>query len=96
MLALSFNLTDSKLTQWYGIILTYIYHYMIYRHTGSQLSQIVYSSMKLSSYPYPPDFLAWMRQLFANPQPFIDACIQQYVPFSLFSSADWKLRGTAE
>ena len=29
----------------------------------------------VSSYPYPPEFLLWMRQLFASPQPFIDALI---------------------
>lgn len=33
----------------------------------------------VSSYPYPPQFLSWMRQVFANPQPFIDSCVQQYV-----------------
>jgi len=33
----------------------------------------------ISSYPYPPDFLSWMRQVFANPQPFIDACLSEYV-----------------
>jgi len=31
----------------------------------------------ISSYPYPPDFLSWMRQVFANPKPFIDACISE-------------------
>lgn len=30
----------------------------------------------LSSYPYPPQFLQWMKEVFANPQPFIAACIQ--------------------
>jgi hypothetical protein len=29
---------------------------------------------QISSYPYPPAFLTWMRQVFANPQPFIEAC----------------------
>ena len=29
----------------------------------------------ISSYPYPPQFLDWMRQLFAAPAPFIQACI---------------------
>lgn len=29
----------------------------------------------ISSYPYPPEFLDWMRQVFANPYPFIDACV---------------------
>eukprot|EP01100_Stratorugosa_tubuloviscum_P000240 TRINITY_DN104_c3_g2_i1.p1 TRINITY_DN104_c3_g2~~TRINITY_DN104_c3_g2_i1.p1 ORF type:complete len:278 (-),score=129.90 TRINITY_DN104_c3_g2_i1:153-986(-) len=31
----------------------------------------------ISSYPYPPDFLDWMHQLFQNPQPFIDTCIKE-------------------
>eukprot|EP00042_Codosiga_hollandica_P020244 m.64952 g.64952 ORF g.64952 m.64952 type:complete len:271 (-) comp49761_c0_seq1:114-926(-) len=30
----------------------------------------------LSSYPYPPQFLDWMMELFANPQPFTDACVE--------------------
>jgi hypothetical protein len=29
----------------------------------------------ISSYPYPPDFLLWMRQVFATPQPFFDSVI---------------------
>jgi hypothetical protein len=29
----------------------------------------------ISSYPYPPHFLNWMRELFAAPTPFINACI---------------------
>lgn len=29
----------------------------------------------ISSYPYPPQFLTWMRQAFAAPQPFIEACL---------------------
>lgn len=29
----------------------------------------------VSSYPYPPQFLGWMRQVFAAPQPFIAACL---------------------
>ena len=29
----------------------------------------------LSSYPHPPEFIDWMRQVFANPQPFIDEVI---------------------
>jgi len=31
----------------------------------------------VSSYPYPPDFLNWMRQLFKNPYPFINAAIKE-------------------
>lgn len=29
----------------------------------------------LSSYPYPPQFLVYMRQVFAQPAPFIAACV---------------------
>jgi hypothetical protein len=29
----------------------------------------------ISSYPYPPAFLTWMRQVFVQPAPFISACI---------------------
>ena len=29
----------------------------------------------VSSYPYPPQFLTWMRQVFADPVPFINACL---------------------
>jgi hypothetical protein len=31
----------------------------------------------VSSYPYPPAFLTWMRTVFAAPQPFIAACLAQ-------------------
>jgi hypothetical protein len=26
----------------------------------------------ISSYPYPPDFMDWMREVFANPVPFFE------------------------
>ena len=29
----------------------------------------------ISSYPYPPQFIVWMLEVFNNPQPFIDSCI---------------------
>ncbi len=29
----------------------------------------------LSSFPHPPEFIDWMRTVFANPQPFIDSCV---------------------
>ena len=29
----------------------------------------------VSSFPYPPAFLGWMREVFADPQPFFDACV---------------------
>mmetsp|Transcript_15534 Transcript_15534/g.23301 ORF Transcript_15534/g.23301 Transcript_15534/m.23301 type:complete len:285 (+) Transcript_15534:37-891(+) len=31
----------------------------------------------VSSYPYPDQFIDWMRQLFANPQPFTAHCIEE-------------------
>eukprot|EP01089_Gocevia_fonbrunei_P018820 TRINITY_DN6471_c0_g1_i2.p1 TRINITY_DN6471_c0_g1~~TRINITY_DN6471_c0_g1_i2.p1 ORF type:complete len:186 (-),score=38.77 TRINITY_DN6471_c0_g1_i2:73-630(-) len=31
----------------------------------------------ISSFPYPPQFLDWMRALFANPTPFINDCLEQ-------------------
>lgn len=31
----------------------------------------------ISSFPYPPQFIDWMRQLFSNPQPFIQSVLQQ-------------------
>lgn len=45
----------------------------------------------VSSYPYPPDFLLWMRQVFANPAPFIDACITAAKQYSLTGfNIDWE------
>lgn len=32
----------------------------------------------ISSYPYPPEFLDWMKQLFKNPKPFINEVIKKY------------------
>ena len=31
----------------------------------------------LSSFPHPPEFIQWMRQVFQNPEPFIDSCIHE-------------------
>eukprot|EP01119_Soliformovum_irregulare_P021167 TRINITY_DN6997_c0_g1_i3.p1 TRINITY_DN6997_c0_g1~~TRINITY_DN6997_c0_g1_i3.p1 ORF type:complete len:220 (+),score=44.55 TRINITY_DN6997_c0_g1_i3:76-735(+) len=31
----------------------------------------------VSSYPYPPQFLSWMRELFKNPRPFMDKAIAE-------------------
>jgi len=31
----------------------------------------------VSSYPYPPQFLDWMRELFKNPQPFINSALRE-------------------
>ena len=45
----------------------------------------------VSSFPYPPEFLTWMRQVFASPQPFIDACVSAAAAegFSGFN-IDWE------
>lgn len=45
----------------------------------------------LSSYPHPPEFLDWMREVFADPSTFIEACIEEanvnhYVGYNL----DWE------
>jgi hypothetical protein len=32
----------------------------------------------ISSYPYPPNFIDWMRELFASPLDFIEQVVQQY------------------
>ena len=31
----------------------------------------------VSTYPHPPEMVGWMRELWANPQPFTDACVKQ-------------------
>lgn len=31
----------------------------------------------ISSFPHPDEFIDWMRQVFVNPQPFINRCIEQ-------------------
>ena len=45
----------------------------------------------VSSYPYPPQFIVWMREVFKNPQPFIDSCISeaQYYGYTGFN-IDWE------
>ena len=45
----------------------------------------------LSSFPHPDEFMDWMREVFANPDPFIMSCINeakkyQYVGYNL----DWE------
>jgi len=35
----------------------------------------------ISSYPYPKEFIVWMRQLFANPDPFFADCITQAMKY---------------
>ena len=45
----------------------------------------------VSSYPYPPQFLEWMRQVFANPQPFVDQCIQEGLKWNYTGfNIDWE------
>lgn len=45
----------------------------------TQVASLIPSTLQrwamISSYPYPPDFLYWMRDVFTNPQPFIDSCL---------------------
>eukprot|EP00003_Mantamonas_plastica_P002065 TRINITY_DN1151_c0_g1_i3.p2 TRINITY_DN1151_c0_g1~~TRINITY_DN1151_c0_g1_i3.p2 ORF type:complete len:187 (-),score=57.10 TRINITY_DN1151_c0_g1_i3:185-745(-) len=51
----------------------------------------------VSSFPYPPQFIHWMRQVFANPQPFIEACLNamQKYKFNGFN-IDWEPTTGAE
>jgi len=45
----------------------------------------------ISSYPYPPNFMDWMRQLFANPQPFILTCVEQGLKYGYTGyNVDWE------
>jgi hypothetical protein len=45
----------------------------------------------VSSYPYPPAFLSWMREVFAAPQPFIDACVAAAAAHNLSGiNIDWE------
>lgn len=37
----------------------------------------------VSSYPYPPQFLDWMRQLFDNPEPFLSAVVGDIVKHNI-------------
>lgn len=52
----------------------------------------------ISSYPYPPQFLDWMRQVFASPQSFETEAIAQMVQHGfagtlLADSCPWHCRG---
>ena len=51
----------------------------------------------ISSYPYPPQFLTWMREVFANPAPFIAACIAALKanPSLTGFNVDWEPQGGA-
>jgi len=45
----------------------------------------------VSSYPYPPEFLQWMRQVFAEPQPFIQSCLAAAAKENLTGfNIDWE------
>ena len=45
----------------------------------------------ISSYPYPPEFLHYMRQVFATPQPFLDAVIAAAKTYKLSGiNFDWE------
>ena len=45
----------------------------------------------VSSYPYPPEFLTWMRQVFATPQPFIDALVAAVLAAKIDAvNIDWE------
>ena len=45
----------------------------------------------VSSYPYPPEFLTWMRQVFATPQPFIDALVAAVLAAKITAvNIDWE------
>jgi Glycosyl hydrolases family 18 len=45
----------------------------------------------VSSYPYPPEFLVWMRQVFADPQPFVDAVVAAAKKWGLAAiNIDWE------
>eukprot|EP00753_Platysulcus_tardus_P017085 PLAT6263.1.p2 GENE.PLAT6263.1~~PLAT6263.1.p2 ORF type:complete len:301 (+),score=116.58 PLAT6263.1:34-903(+) len=45
----------------------------------------------VSSYPYPPQFLDWMRTVFATPQPFIDSLISEARTLGLAGyNIDWE------
>lgn len=37
----------------------------------------------VSSFPYPPDFIFWLRELFANPGPFVAQCVAASAKFNL-------------
>jgi hypothetical protein len=48
----------------------------------------------LSSYPHPPEFIEWMREVFQNPGPFIDQCISEAALYGYFGyNLDWEPTG---
>jgi len=55
-----------------------------------------YVEISCSSWPYPQQFLDWMRTVFKNPQPFINQCIQQGTSLGLTGfNIDWEPTATA-
>mmetsp|Transcript_2899 Transcript_2899/g.4408 ORF Transcript_2899/g.4408 Transcript_2899/m.4408 type:complete len:272 (-) Transcript_2899:177-992(-) len=45
----------------------------------------------LSSYPHPPEFMDWMREAFANPEPFIDQCVSEAEKYGYTGyNLDWE------
>lgn len=45
----------------------------------------------ISSYPYPPQFLDWMREVFADPQPFIGKAVAAMRAYGLRGfNVDWE------
>ena len=59
---------------------------------NSQLLKLGFQTWPLlSSYPHPPEFINWMRQVFRNPQPFIDSCISEAEKFGYSGyNLDWE------
>jgi len=51
----------------------------------------------VSSYPYPPQFLDWMRQVFKNPKPFIVSCASAARSNNLAGfNIDWEPQGKGD
>jgi hypothetical protein len=45
----------------------------------------------LSSYPHPPQFINWMREVFRHPQPFIDQCVLAAAKYNYTGyNLDWE------
>lgn len=45
----------------------------------------------LTSYPHPPEFIDWMREVFANPDPFITSSIEEAKQFNYNGyNLDWE------
>ena len=59
---------------------------------AAQLSALgLQTHAMVSSFPYPPEFLTWMRQVFAEPQPFIDALAAAVLAANISAvNIDWE------